>query len=142
MMKKKITLLLLLVSATTIQAQSVLGEWFTFDSETGEKNSIVEIYEEDGEFHGKVVKLLRDEDKDRKCTKCTGNLKNKPIEGMVVLRDMEKNGDEFKGGVITDPKSGKNYKSKMWLDEEDPGKLKVRGYVGFLYETRTWERVK
>lgn len=142
-MKKKIMwFFIVALSATALQAQSVEGEWYTYDSETGKKNSVVEIYKENGEYFGKVVKILKEEDKNRKCVKCTGDLKNKPIEGMVVLRGMEKNGDEFKGGVITDPKSGKNYKSKMWLDEDNPNKLKVRGYVGFLYETRTWERVK
>ncbi len=140
-MRKRLMFLLLLVTATSMHAQSVLGKWYTFNSENGRKNSIVEIYEENGELFGKVVKIIKEEDRDRICTKCSGELKDQPIEGLVLLRGMHKDDDKYEGGVITDPKSGKNYKCKLWLDEDDPDLLKVRGYVGFLYETRIWERV-
>lgn len=33
--------------------------------------------------------------------------------------------------------NGKDYKCSIWLED---GKLKVRGYIGFLYETQTWKR--
>jgi uncharacterized protein (DUF2147 family) len=36
---------------------------------------------------------------------------------------------------ILDPEDGKAYKAEVWAEG---GKLKVRGYVGFLYRTQTW----
>lgn len=142
-MRKKITFVLIfLISATALQAQSVLGKWYTINSETGKRNSIIEIYEKDGELRGKVVEILKDEDRGKKCVDCSGKLKDKPIEGLILLTGMEKDGNVYSGGVITDPQDGKNYKCKLWLDEKNPNLLKVRGYVGFLYQTRTWERVE
>lgn len=142
-MRKKIILVsLFLISVTALQAQSVLGKWYTTNSETGKRNSVIEIYEKDGELQGKVVQILKAEDRNKKCTKCTGKLKNKPIEGLILLRGMEKDGKEYSGGVITDPYTGKDYKCKLWVDEKNPDVLKVRGYVGFLYQTRSWERAK
>lgn len=142
-MRKKIILItIFLISATALQAQSVLGKWYTTNSETGKRNSVIEIYEVNGELQGKVVRILKAEDRNKTCEKCTGKLKDKPIEGLILLRGMEKEGNEYSGGVITDPYSGKDYKCKLWVDEKDPNILKVRGYVGFLYQTRTWERAE
>ena len=61
---------------------------------------------------------------------------------MEIIRDMEKDGDEYNDGTILDPSNGKVYECKLWLDEDDSDKLKVRGYVYFFYRTQTWERVK
>lgn len=135
-------LILTVVTVGNLQAQTVFGNWNTFDSETGRPNSVVEIYEKDGQVFGQIVRVIKEEDRNRKCVKCKGELKNQPIENLVILRDLEKDGKEYGGGVVVDPKTGKEYKCKIWLDEKDPNRLHVRGYVGFLYETRIWHRVK
>lgn len=54
---------------------------------------------------------------------------------MVIIRNLEKKGNEFKGGDILDPKNGKIYDCKLWVEN---GVLKVRGYVAFLYRTQSW----
>lgn len=142
-MKKLILCLLCLFSATLYtQAQSVFGKWKTINEETGKPNSIIEIFEEGGEVHGKVVRILKEEDRDKRCTNCEGEFKNKKIEGLVVMRGLEKDGNEYSGGLVTDPKSGKEYKCKIWLDEDNPDLLNIRGYIAFFYKTQTWERVK
>lgn len=141
--KRKIAYsILLLVASFNLHAQSVLGKWKTVNEESGLSTSIIEIYKVGDELNGKVVRILKEEDRDRVCTKCEGELKNQPIEGMVVMTGLEKSGDEYEGGVVTDPKTGKVYRCKIWLDEDDPKKLNVRGYISFFFRTQTWVRAE
>ncbi|PKD17002.1 hypothetical protein APR41_06065 [Salegentibacter salinarum] len=124
-----------------IHAQGVFGKWKVVN-DAGRVNSIIEIYEEDDAVHGKVIKITKEEDRDQKCTECPGELKNKPIEGLNVIRDFVKDGDEYIDGTLIDPKSGKEYKGKIWVDENNPDKLNVRGYIAFFYKTKIWERAE
>lgn len=128
--------------SVNLQAQSVFGKWKTVNDETGISHSIVEIYKdsETGEVKGKLVRMLKEEMKDKLCTLCEGERKNKPLEGLLIMEGLEKEGSEYVGGVVMDPKTGKEYKCKIWVDEDNPDHLKVRGYMAFLYRTQTWER--
>ena len=123
--------------------ETILGRWKTIDDESGREKSIVTIYKENGKFYGRVDTLFRlpDEDPNPKCTKCPDDdpRKDQYIKGMIVLKDMVQDGDEWVDGTILDPKKGKIYDCKLWLED---GKLKVRGYLFFLYRTQTWYRVK
>lgn len=66
------------------------------------------------------------------------DLRDRPIEGLQIMRDFEYAGDgRWEGGRIYDPENGKTYKCVMWLTES--GTLKVRGYVGFALLGRTEE---
>ena len=58
---------------------------------------------------------------------------------MIIIKDMVQDGDEWEDGTILDPKKGKIYDCKLWVED---GNLKVRGYLFFLYRTQTWFRVK
>jgi len=143
-MKKSVIYSVLFVFAGIIsmQAQSVIGKWKTIDDETGAAKSIVEIYQNNGKVYGKVVQVLEKGKEDKVCEECKGDKKNKPIKGMVIIDGLSKNDDEWDGGKILDPKSGKEYKCVISLENEN--KLKVRGYVGFslLGRTQYWTRVK
>lgn len=137
---RHITLLLALVLAMVPlmgSAASPEGHWKTIDDETGEAKSIVKVYEEDGTLYAKVVELLnRPEDEDvARCEECKGERKDQPIEGMVFLWGMKRDGDVWSDGTILDPANGKTYDCKLWLDD---GNLKVRGYVGIFYRTQEW----
>ena len=140
-MKKLITIVFLLTISVSY-AQSITGKWYTVDDEDGKKKSIVEIYEQDGKIYGKILELVRPEDKGKLCENCEGDLHNKPIEGMEILKGLEKDGDEWNGGTIMDPKNGSTY--KCYLELVNPDKLKVRGYIGFslLGRTQYWYRMK
>lgn len=141
----KLKLLLMIVVCTfgvNLHAQDVLGKWHTINEDTGKPNSLIEIYEEDGEVKGKVLRILKEEDRDKLCNNCSGNLKDQPIEGLELMTGFQKDGNEYTGGVITDPKSGKQYKAKLWVDEDNPQRLKVRGYIAFFYKTQTWQRAE
>jgi len=113
---------------------SAVGVWKTIDDETGKEKSIIRIYERDGMLFGEVVDLLLKPD-DTLCTKCKGELHNKPVVGMTILQNMKKDGDKYSDGTILDPEKGKTYQCKLWLEGNN---LKVRGYIGFLYRTQTW----
>lgn len=141
MKKLLLTLSLVVLSVVTAMAQDVTGKWKTVDDETGEAKSIVEIYKQNGKIYGKVIEILNPAKKGLKCEKCPGADKDKPIEGLVILKDLKKDGDEYNGGTIMDPNNGKVYKSYIKLNGSN--KLDVRGYVGFslLGRTQTWSRV-
>ena len=142
-MKNTITILSLFVSmAFYAQSNSVIGKWKTIDDETGKPKSIVEIYEKSGKIYGKVVDILDAEKKKNLCTSCPGEDKNKPVMGLVIIKGLSKEGNEYNGGKILDPVSGKTYKCFLALEGSD--KLKVRGYIGLSLFGRTqmWHRVK
>lgn len=123
------------------KSQSVVGKWRTIDDETGEPKSIVEIFQKDGQVYGKIIRLFRKptEDQDPICDKCEkdDDRYNKKIIGMEILTNMKKDGDEYAGGTILDPKVGKVYRCRIWLEGE---KLMVRGYWGPFFRTQTWAK--
>ena len=137
-----ITCLLVSLSFLNVNAQDVFGKWKTIDDRSGEARSIIEIYEENGKVYGKVVEILTEGRENAVCTECTGKDKDQPIVGMVIIRGLSKDGDEYNGGKILDPESGKLYKCYIELEEDDT--LKARGYIGFslLGRTQYWYRVK
>ena len=143
-MKKSViySVLFIFAGIVSLQAQSVIGKWKTIDDETGAAKSIVEIYQANGKVYGKVIQILEKGKEDKVCEECKGDKKNKPIKGMLIIDGLSKNDDEWDGGKILDPKSGKEYKCVVSLENEN--KLKVRGYVGFslLGRTQYWTRIK
>ena len=139
---KKIFLITLVLLAVKSNAQSVFGKWKTIDDKTNEVKSVVEIYEVSGKVYGKIVEITDASRRNGKCVKCVGNDKDKPVLGLVIIKGLKKDGEEYSDGKITDPESGKIYKSFIKLISKD--KLEVRGYIGFalLGRSQTWLRVK
>lgn len=139
-MKKLITTVVFsLLCIVTMQAQSVTGKWKTIDDATGKAKSVVEIYEQNGKIYGKVVEILT-ENKNGVCEKCPGSDKGKPIKGLTIIKGLTKDGNEYSGGKILDPQTGKDYKCVIKLNGSS--KLDVRGYMGIqaLGRTQTWIR--
>ena len=134
----------LLFFSVSINAQGILGKWKTIDDETGKEKSVVEIYQKGDKVYGKIIALLNREpgDEDPLCDKCTDDRKNKHIVGMEIIREMEKDDDEYEDGTIMDPNNGKIYDCKLWVDKNNERILKVRGYIAFFYRTQTWHRVE
>jgi uncharacterized protein (DUF2147 family) len=127
-----------LASTLAAAADAPVGKWNTVDEKTGQVKSEVELYQEGGKLFGKIVSLTDPNDesgKPRRCTKCTGEDKDKPIVGLVIIKGLSASGDRYKDGTITDPEDGKVYKAEVWPED---GKLKVRGYLGPFYKTQTW----
>lgn len=137
---KKLFFAFAAVLISTLSFAQIEGKWKTIDDETGKPKSIVEITKKaDGKYYGKVQQLLI-KPANPNCTACTDDRKNKPILGMEVIRGLKKEGNEFTGGTITDPKTGKTYKCTVTRSGD---KLNVRGYIGFsmLGRSQTWQKV-
>ena len=136
------TLILLLIVSSSISAQTIFGKWENRDEETNMVDSVIEVYEKDGKAFAKIIEITSDERKNALCTACSGKLKDKPILGMNILTGLTKDGKEWSGGKILDPKNGKEYKCYIKLDSDN--KLKIRGYIGFAVFGRTayWLRQK
>lgn len=139
-MKPRIAFFVCCSLAAALQAQSFTGTWKTIDDETNEPKSYLELFMGDGKLYGKVVKLLKSAP-DKLCDKCPGERKNQPVMGMILVVDMKEKDGHFQGGSILDPEKGKWYNCKMWLKENDPNVLVVRGYLGPFYRTQYWYRV-
>ncbi len=142
--KKHLFLSFCLLISGLISAQGVTGKWVTIDDETGDKKSMVEIFKKGDKLYGKILELYRKphENQDPVCKDCEDDRKDKRIIGMEIIRDMEYDDGEWDEGTICDPKNGKVYDCKLWVDEDNPDQLNVRGYIGFLFRTQYWKRVK
>ena len=134
--------LFVFVMTFNVQSQTVLGKWKTIDDETGKAKSIVEVYERSGKIYGKIVEILNAEKRNAVCTKCNGTDKDAPILGLIIIKGLVKDEEEYNDGKILDPTNGEEYKCLIELDGKD--KLKVRGFVGVAMFGRTqyWYRVK
>lgn len=98
MMKNLMAMILFLVGGLFLtQAQSIVGKWKTVDDQTGEAKSIVEITEKNGKFAGKVIEILNPAKKNSKCDNCSGEDKGKPIEGLVIIKNLEKKEKNIQG---------------------------------------------
>ncbi len=139
-MNKLLVIIAALITVQLSNAQDILGKWRTIDDETGEPKSIVKLYERDGKLYGDIIEILNPEKVNSVCSKCEGELKDKPIMGMTIINSMVKDEDVYEKGTIVNPSTGKTYKCRLKLEEAN--KLQVRGYVAFFYKTQYWERVK
>jgi uncharacterized protein (DUF2147 family) len=114
--------LALLAGAPAFAAEMTpVGTWTTIDDATGKPKSIVQITESGGKLEGKVLEVLQSEQGPHPvCKECDGERKDKPVEGMVIIWGVEKDGDVWDGG----------------------NKLDVHGYIGFalLGRSQVWER--
>ncbi len=138
---KKIPFILLMLVSQLIYSQSILGKWISVDDKTGKEKAVIEIYEVDNKFEGKIVKFLeKGVSDDDPCEHCKGDMKGKKLIGFKILKDFEANGDKFENGTVTDPEEDKTYESKIWVDEDDKNTLHVRGYVSVFYRTQQWKR--
>ena len=132
------TLTVLLTTPIAVAAESPVGKWKTVDEKSGKVVSEVELYDQGGKVFGKIVGLtdpINAQGQPKRCTACTGEDKDKPIVGLVIIKGLSPDKDRYKGGTILDPDDGKVYKAEVW---EEGGKLKVRGYLGVFYRTQTW----
>lgn len=146
-MKKIISILIFCVSTIFVNAQveKMLGYWISVDDGTGEQESLFYVYlANDGNYYGKIVKLLDPKREGAVCDKCNGTEHNKPLEGLIIMKGLKVDGNNLTGGTIIDPKSGKVYYLKVSLDAKTD-RLKIRGSLdktGILGRTQYWIRKK
>jgi len=133
--------------AAAAQSTSPAGAWKTIDDATKKEKSVVRIVDNGGVYSGRIEKLLESTmAPDAVCKECTDDRKDKPVVGLLIVRNMKQSADDksvFEGGDILDPANGKVYKAKMKLIDNG-SKLEVRGFVGIslLGRTQTWIRAE
>lgn len=130
-----------LVTSEARAAPSPVGYWLTIDDDGKTPKSVIKIVERGNKLFGTVVQLINPSRKDPTCDECEGANRGKPIVGMQIMWNLSKDGDEWSGGHILDPKNGKVYKCYVEL-VENGARLKVRGYIGIalLGRTQYWRR--
>ena len=131
---------IILAALLSFQTSSVQGTWVNIDDETGVEKSEVTLYVENGKLYGKIERLLLPEDQGKVCEKCKGKEKNQPIEGLIIVKGLVKDGEVWTDGKILDPANGKSYDCTIKLD--DSNTLNVRGYLGFSFigRSQVWKR--
>ena len=137
------TLIVLLISFDAYsqnKANDIIGIWLT----SGKEPARIQIYKTGEKFYGKII-WLKNPTENGKTRMDRNNpdegKRNDPIIGLVMIKDFKFDGDdEWKGGDIYDPESGKTYSSYLYL--KDKNTLRVRGYVGISLfgRTETWTR--
>lgn len=129
MKKLLLTTIMGLAALATQAAAGITGYWTTVDDETKEAKSVVQVYEYQGKYYGRVVELLQNPG-------ARAKIKGSPsIKGLTIIWDLEKDGDSYSGGEILDPQKGKVYGCEMWRDGAN---LIVRGKIAFLGRNQTW----
>jgi uncharacterized protein (DUF2147 family) len=128
---KKIVLMfvMMLYSVVTFAQDNVVGFWTTVDDETKQPKSVVQIYEYNGHYFGRVVDVLKNK---QATAKIPGN---PPIVGLDIIWDLKKDGNKYTGGKILDPQKGKVYGCEIWRENNV---LIVRGKIAFLGRNQTW----
>jgi uncharacterized protein (DUF2147 family) len=133
-----------LVLGTAYAQETPVGLWRSVDDKTKEPRAEIRIAEVAGVLSGKIVKRLdKDAKPDDTCDKCTDDRKDKPVQGMEIIRKAKKlDGEAAWGdGEILDPENGKVYRLKL-IPIEGGKKLQVRGFIGPFYRTQVWQRVE
>lgn len=130
-MKKVMLTMAVVLLSLSGYAQDILGKWMT---ESGDAQ--VEIYKSGDKLNGKIVWLQQGpETKDKHNP--DAKLQQRKLMGVNILSGLSQSKKKWEGGTIYNPKNGKTYKCAIWPEGD---KLKVRGYLGPLYETQTWKR--
>lgn len=135
------TIVLTAVCTLSAADPSPIGRWKTVDDKTGQARGIVRIYEEHGTLFGKIEASLKASESKEHCDLCTDDRKGHPVIGLVVIRGLKKQGDEYSGGDILEPDTGTIYRCKLRLLDQGK-KLLVRGYlvIPLIGRTQTWIR--
>lgn len=136
---KRIFFAFMAIFLSSFSFAQIEGKWKTIDDETGKEKSIVEIFKKsDGKYYGKIVQLLL-KPENNNCVKCKDDRKNKPLIGLEIIRGLKKDGNEFGGGTITNPKDGKSYNTEL---VREGSVLKVKALImGIAVKTQTWHKV-
>lgn len=139
MKKLQLIVVLLFITSITFAQEALLGKWLTQD-----QDAIVEIYESDGKYFGKVVKLIPATHEDGSTIVDAYNpdkaLQSRELLGANTILNFEwdANNQKLVNGKVYDPKNGKTYRGKIWVED---GKLMLRGYVAMFHRTEAWVRV-
>jgi uncharacterized protein (DUF2147 family) len=128
--------------ATDTRLASPVGLWQPLDSH-GKPEGLIRIFETNGLYYGRIEPSSPSDDRNARCTRCTGDRHNQPIIGLLLLRHLRPENGKYVGGDILDPDTGRIYGCSLRLT--DGGREAVmRGFLGIslLGRSQTWRRVE
>ena len=141
---KKILLLFTLILSSNTFAFSkddILGLWLS-----KKKDGVIKIVKKEGKYQGYLVWLKPALESQKQedvldLENPEDKLKTRKLLGIKLLWGFKFEDDEWSGGSIYDPVSGKTYSSKMSLENKE--ELNLRGYIGISLFGRTekWKRI-
>jgi len=120
------------------------GLWQALDEQTHEPTAWFLIRDHDGVYDGQIVRMYPKPGQqiDVLCDQCKDDRHGKPWLGLDIIRGMKRDGLNYAGGNILDPRDGHVYDAKMTL-EPDGKTLVVRGYFGISLfgKNQYWSRL-
>jgi uncharacterized protein (DUF2147 family) len=127
--------------------KSVLGYWKHINEDTGQTQSIFQLFESKGKVVGRIEKVFPIAGKKAQsiCSECAGAQKNKPVVGLIFFWDFVRDpaaDRKWVDGKILNPDDGKTYNAEAELSE-DGKTLKVFGYIRILFKiggSAVWQR--
>lgn len=133
--------LTLAATATPVSAQeaSIVGRW-----RTTAENGVVEIQRCGTSYCGQLVDAapLRRNPDQKDVRNHNQRLRDRPLQGLAVLRNFSGGPTVWNGGPLYDPNSGQNAGSGT-LTLVNANRLSVRGCIApLLCRTQTWTRVQ
>ena len=139
--------LCMLNSSFVYASADLTGFWRSIDDKTGFTKGIVEISKEkNGTYNGKIIEITPRPGYNPKthCNDCPAPYTNQPVIGLEVIKGMkpnDKNPNEYAGGTILDPITGKIYKSKIRLNTK-ADRITLRGFIGveMIGRSQHWVR--
>ena len=141
LMRLGLALLLLASSgrAAHADAEHVLGRYWL-----PEREGQFEFYRKGERFFARVISYdvvgqLDEKNEDP-------GLRSRPFVGIDMFAEFRYDEDveRWVDGTVYDARSGKTYDGYLWFEEDEPGVLYARGFVGFSFvgRTETFERVE
>ena len=160
MVKQSITLVLVLICLSfnmnafaqkESKADQLIGTYEAISDEAPNNASHVKIYKaSNGKYYGEIIwlKVPKYPDGKEKVDRLNPDekLSTRKLIGLKLLNDFKYDAseNEWNGGTIYNPSSGKTYNSFIQLD--GPDKLKIRGYIGAAWmglgKTVHWTKLK
>jgi uncharacterized protein (DUF2147 family) len=104
--------LCILAPLAAAESLPIDGRWVTYDEETKQKRSVVEIVSDGRRATGRIVELFAKpgENPDPVCENCPGADRGRRIRGLAILSvEMDAEGKSYRGTVL-DPEEGRLYR--------------------------------
>jgi uncharacterized protein (DUF2147 family) len=135
--------LALVTGSANAAEPSAAGLWQKLD-DAGKPDGWFVLVENNGIYEGAIARMFipAAEDQNPRCTKCTDDRKDMPWLGIPLIRDMKRDGLNYEGGNILDPRDGKVYRAMMKVSP-DGKELTVRGFLGIALfgQDQVWRRL-